>query len=162
MTLFLLAISLCVFPLGTYVVWPSRWNIPAHLQLGFCLVAYVIPLFLTDIIQQFPKGLVEFFVEVMLLGAICYLSGMVVGTQLPRLKATKLRFSFEPSDRRFFRPFVSRRAVALLGTAVVGLYLSYLIMGYIPMFAANPWEAKYARGDYREAYHRASILFQLS
>jgi len=64
----------------------------------------------------------------------------------------------EVSYRKLFR----QRVVTLTFWATAGLLLSFVIMGYIPLFAANPLAAKYAHDEYRAGYLRAAAILNPS
>ena len=162
MTTVVILLSFCVLSCGTYVVWPSRWNVPAHLQVGFALVAYVIPSLLTDTLVSFPRDLVEMLALIMAMGAVSYLAGLVGGAQLPRLRITNLRFAFTRMSDADYSRFVARRVTPLVALAVVGMAGSFAIMGFVPLFARNPLMAKFLRGAYQQSYRTVAIPFRTS
>src|ERR1019366_2863657 len=157
-----LLLSFCILSCGTYVVWPSRWNVPAHLQVGFALVAYVIPSLLTDTLVSFPRDLVEMLALIMAMGVVSYLAGLVGGAQLPRLRITNLRFAFTRMSDADYSRFVARRVTPLVALAVVGMAGSFAIMGFVPLFARNPLMAKFFRGAYQQSYRTVAIPFRTS
>jgi hypothetical protein len=157
-----LLLSFCVFALGTYLVWPSRWNLNAHWNAAFALVAYFVPLFLTDILEQFDPDVIWIFALVMTLGAMFYLWGLLVGAGLPRFSAWQLPLSFARMNEIKFLHFASRRTMLLAVLSLLGVYCSFAAMGFVPMFAASPMEAKYFHGEYREPYHRVAVLYRIS
>lgn len=162
MTTVVILLSFCILSCGTYVVWPSRWNVPAHLQVGFALVAYVIPSLLTDTLVSFPRDLVEMLALIMAMGAVSYLAGLVGGAQLPRLRITNLRFAFTRMSDADYSRFVARRVTPLVALAVVGMAGSFAIMGFVPLFARNPLMAKFLRGAYQQSYRTVAIPFRTS
>lgn len=162
MTAVVLLFSFCVLFCGTYIVWPSRWNVPAHMQVGFALVAYIIPSLLADTLVSFPRDLVEMFALIMAIGAVSYLVGLVAGAQLPSLRITNLRFAFTRMSDADYSCFVARRVTPLVALAVIGMAGSFAIMGFVPLFARNPLMAKFFRGDYQQSYRTVAIPFRIS
>jgi hypothetical protein len=146
--------------LAPYLVWPDRWNIPAHIQAGFCITAYVIPGLFTDVWLIVPQKTVELFTAINVVGAICICLGTVGGAWIARKIGEPRSFrtlSLDPTGNRMIR-----RVIIVVGAAVVGIYIGYWIMGFIPMFADDPFAAKQFKGPYRDAYYRAAYLFRFS
>jgi hypothetical protein len=156
----LLVIALSVFSIGTYLVWPSRWNIPAHINVGFVLTAYVVAGLLTDSLKPFPPSLVEFFQMIMVVGAGAFVIGMVIGAALPHFKILAIPFSFASLDESELITFVSRRVIWLGLISIAGIAISFRIMGFIPMFAEDPLVAKYLRGSYQDTYRQVAVLYR--
>lgn len=156
----MLLIALSMFSIGTYLVWPSRWNIPAHINLGFALTAYVIPVMMTHLLDQFPAQLLDFYKSLIEIGAGFYLVGMICGAALPRVKMWRLPFSFASLGESELVAFVSRRAIWLGWFAIFGMIVSFRVMGFVPMFAENPLVAKYLRGTYQDTYRQVAVLFR--
>ena len=132
------------------------------MQVGFALVAYVIPSLLTDTLVSFPRDLVEMLALIMAMGAFSYLAGLVGGAQLPRLRITNLRFAFTRMSDADYSRFVARRVTPLVALAVVGMAGSFAIMGFVPLFARNPLMAKFFRGAYQQSYRTVAIPFRTS
>lgn len=149
-----------VFCLGTWIIWPSRWNMIAAYQLGFFCVSTVIPLLMTE--KLLPANsfttpeILNLYAALMGAGAICYLLGLLFGARLPRFCLIRVfRLGCTPAAAAYVR----HRTVSLVTLAVAGVYVSFAIMGYIPMFAAEPLQAKYFHDAYRPGYLRAIWLF---
>jgi hypothetical protein len=157
-----LAISLTIFSIGSYLVWPSRWNIPAHLNLGFVVTAYVIPLLMTDTLSQYPRDLLELYGALIGVSAGFYVIGMVCGSALPRMKLSRRPFTFTSLSEPELIAFVSRRAIWLGWFSIAGMIVSYYVMGYVPMFASEPAMAKYLRGTYEDSYRQVALLLRSS
>jgi hypothetical protein len=45
---------------------------------------------------------------------------------------------------------------------VAGFLISYVVMGFVPMFASDKLNAKFFRGQYQAPYLRAAILFRVA
>lgn len=146
--------------LAPYLVWPNRWNIPAHLQAGFCVTAYVIPGLFTDVWSLVPEKTVSLFTAINVVGAILLCSGVLIGAQIEKhMQRTNLSFL---GNSLLGTTSLILRVLPVVGAAVVGIYLAYWIMGFIPMFAADPFAAKQFKGEYRDLYYRAAYLFRFS
>jgi hypothetical protein len=160
----ILVASYAAFPLGVWMIWPSRWNVIAMYQFGFFVVAYLIPIMFTGVPQIEPSypspapALLNLFTEIMAAGACFFLCGIVTGANLPRL-----RFASESwlslSATAGAEEYVYYRCISLLTVAVAGLYVSFPLMGYVPALSADPLQAKYFHGVYRPGYLRAVWLY---
>ncbi len=145
--------------LGTYIIWPSRWNIPAHLALGFCVTAYIVPGLMTNVWDLFDERTNDLYFYINLVGATMVVAGLVVGSRI---------IIFKGLDRSWRRLYSSasirmasiRRAETVGLMAVIGMMAAYLIMGFIPMFAEDPFAAKQFKNQYFEPYYRAAYLFR--
>ncbi|MGO9268515.1 MAG: hypothetical protein ACLQBA_27120 [Candidatus Binataceae bacterium] len=158
----MLALALSVFTIGSYLVWPSRWNIPAHFQLAFVIPAYVIPVLMTNALSQYPRDLLALFVPLLEVGAGFYIVGMVCGSALPRMKLTRWPFTFTSLSEPELIAFASRQAIWLGLFSILGMVVSFRVMGFVPMFAADPMVAKYLRGSYQDSYRNVAVLLRSS
>lgn len=144
--------------LAPYLVWRNRWNIPTHIAAGFCVTAYVIPGLFTDVFEQVPGSTASLFLQVNLIGALTLCAGILLGSFLARhyqidtVRPTA-RFSGNSS-------LLIRRIVIVATPCVIGMCIAYWIMGFIPMFAEDPFSAKQFKGMYRDMYYRAAYLFR--
>ena len=151
-----------LFTIGTYVIWPSRWNVAAHLQLGLLVSAFLIPLFFTDVLAQSSPQAVQMIVYLCLFGAPAYLVGLVLGDAMQRrvpmfngLSRAILRIDAFPAITR-------HRIIIVLVVGIAGMAVSFGVMGVIPAFAENPLSAKFGRGQYEEVYRRMAVPFRFS
>jgi len=157
-----LALGLASFAFSTYIVWPSRWNVPAHLQVGFAITAYVLPLLMTDVLSHYDRALTGTLTAMVCFGAVANIIGVVVGGGLPRIKLLRIPFSFKALSSSDLTRFSSRRATILFVGALAGLIVSFMVMGFVPMFAAKPYAAKFFRGEYQDSYLPVAIPFRSS
>ena len=151
-----------LFTIGTYVIWPSRWNVAAHLQLGLLVSAFLIPLFFTDVLAQSSPQAVQMIVYLCLFGAPAYLVGLILGDamqhRLPMLNGLSraiLRIDAFPA-------ITLRRIIIVLIVGIAGMAVSFWVMGFIPAFAEDPLKAKFFRGQYEEPYLRIAVPFRFS
>lgn len=148
--------------LGTYLVWPSRYNVLAHLSVGFFPVAYVIPVAVVGVHREFPAEIVEFYAGLVALGGASYVAGLIAGAALPTLVRVRIPYAFVALPP----PWFEARTVKLLKwfawSALLGIAVSYAVMGFVPAFAESPLVAKFFRGEYQEPYRRVAVPFRLS
>lgn len=157
----LVALALLIQYAGLYAVWANRWNIPTHFQFGFSITAFVIPALFTDSVRQASPDAVDLYVLINVIGGLFFLVGLLCS-----------RFARRPLqifDRQIARYLATtptqaleRRVFWLAAFAVLGFLYSYSRMGFVPMFADNPFAAKQFKGEYQEAYHRAAWVFRFS
>ncbi|CAH0146445.1 hypothetical protein SRABI44_00602 [Microbacterium foliorum] len=160
-------VVLCVSLVGTatasYVAWPNRWNIPAHLQLAFSIPAYVVPVFGLDWLQLPSPGVSAMYFRLVALGFVAMTAGVLVG----RLIASRFvrdrgriagiqRVLHDAEDR------VRQRVLLVVTACVVILLVCFLVMGFTPALAADPNAAKFFKGVYHEPYQVVSIPYRLT
>lgn len=157
----LIVIALVTQLLAPYLFFFRRWNIPAHMSLGFCVTAYIIPGLFTDVWSVVSDETVIYYFYINFLGALCLVIGMGIGYVSPCYRWVSQKLSYLSSPNLNIEE-IEKRAIrfALVGT--LGITLAYMIMGFVPMFAENPLAAKQFKGEYFEAYHRAAALFRFS
>jgi hypothetical protein len=149
--------SYAAFSFGPYLVWPNRWNIVGHIQFGLFFMEYLIPLVWTDPFGYVRLSTVRLYTELMMLGAFAYLLALPIGFQSPRFSLTgrRLLTMLEGPYTRMFH----RRVITVTFLSTVGLVVSFVIMGFVPIFARDPLQAKYFHGEYRDGYLRAAVIF---
>jgi len=158
-----LIIMVCMFIhlCGTYFIWPSRWNIPTHLTLSLFFAAFFLPCLFTDIANSFPPDVLNFTVNILVVGSITYLTGLIVGNfayaPIHRLLQRQRRESQSDSLRLY--NFVTRSYIWIIfGCACMAI--AFAGMGFIPALAKSPLEAKFFRGQYAAPYHRVQIIYR--
>lgn len=158
----LISFSLICVSIGSYLVWFSRWNIYAHLSLGFCITGYIIPIYWANVLTKFAQELIVSYSFILFSGALCYILGVWLGNRIH----TNSFFSFKYSVIHFselqFVNFVEKRVYYYMIFSLIGIAISYIGMGFIPLFAENPFMARFFRGEYADAYRPYAILFRLS
>lgn len=156
-----ICLSYVALSVGLYIAWPSRWNVLAHMNLAFSLVAYVIPVLVLNQHHRFGAEAIEQFSRIMAIGAIAYVVGIILGTSVAGRKPTA-KFSIRVAQLDQFDQTRSRRR--LIVALVAGIVLTIIAgigMGGLPLFAADPYTAKYFRGEYAESYSQVSIIYRL-
>lgn len=158
----LIFFSSAVMIVGTYVIWFSRYNIPNHLMLGTIFVAYLVPLFLTDVLSEFQQELVTQYAYILTIGAVFYVIGLVFGHRYVLLHRMIKR---PPLFSVTLEVFMQQRYRFLVWVTIFALFamiLSWMYIGTVPMFAEDPFSAKFFKGEYYEAYSRVAIPYRLS
>lgn len=154
-------VALSVQMLAGYLVWPSRWNIPAHMNAGFCVTAYIIPGLLTNVWDGYPAETVSLFTRINLLGGAALCVGTIIGGGLASSRSPG-RHVRVPAWTQASSARLIRRVILVVTPCVIGIYSAYYIMGFIPMFAEDPFSAKQFKGIYRDMYYRAAYLYRFS
>lgn len=157
----LTVIALVLQLLAPYIFWPSRWNVPAHLNLGFCVTAYIVPGLFTDVWDFVTPATNELYAYINVTGAIALVFGMGMGFYSPCYRWLGRKIGSLKAENIDVKA-ITKRAVTLAVAASIGICLAYAIMGFIPMFAADPLNAKQFKGDYFEPYQRAAYIFRFS
>jgi hypothetical protein len=155
----LIFISLAIFGSGSYLVWPSRYNVMTHLTVGATFIASFVPSIILSVQDDHPQPIVDLYVRIISIGCICYVIGLFAGFSI-KPKVSKLSFNVMPKE--LYEKRILRITKNLLYFGVIGLALSYAIMGFVPIFASDPIAAKFFRGAYQAPYLRAAILYRTS
>jgi hypothetical protein len=149
-----------ILGLGGYILWPSRLNILPHLAVGGSFVSIVVPALILNVQDAYPADIVTFYTTIITIGAIAYVIGNVYGFIHGR--GLRTSFSFDVMDAESYEIRAIKLTKNLMTIGVVGLVLSYMVMGFVPMFAENPIAAKLFRGPYQAPYSRVSIVYRAS
>ena len=98
-------------------------------------------------------------------GALAYLLALPIEFRSPRFTLTGRQMLLTGRQmltmpEHPYRALFNRRVIVVTFLSTVGLLASFVIMGYVPLFAADPLQAKYFRGEYREGFLRASFILR--
>ncbi len=156
----IIAGCLLTFNLAGYLLWPSRYNVIQHLSVGGSFVAIVVPALILHVQEEYPQPVVDLYVTILLVGLIAVLPGLIIGFLLGKGRTTN--FSFDIMSHAGYEQRVTRLTKTLLIIGIAGLVISYAVMGFIPLFAADPISAKLFRGPYQAPYLRVAVLFRSS
>ncbi|GAA2168187.1 hypothetical protein FHX52_1938 [Humibacillus xanthopallidus] len=157
----LLCVSLVGLNVVTYAVWFNRWNVIAHTQLVFSVVAYVIPIYYLNTLDLLGGPALDLYYRVVSLGFLCCLVGTFVGALLAspaRSALIQSRHDFEGPAATIMR----RRTYTLLILSIVGILVSFAVMRFIPAASPDPLSAKFFRGAYADAYRPVAPLYRFS
>jgi hypothetical protein len=156
----LLCISLVGMSVISYVAWPSRWNVIAHGQVAFSIVAYVIPILILGRLDGLSSDAVDLYYKVTLFGFLAMFTGVLIGKSVvgdglaPRLSR---RAGFDKPEVSYL---ISSRTLKIAIVAVAMVCVAFAVMGFVPMLADNPFEAKFFRGPYAAAYAPVAPLYR--
>ncbi|GEM_PF-1065400 len=156
----ILCLSLVGMAIISYVAWPSRWNVIAHGQVAFSLVAYVLPILGLGRLDGLRMDALDLYYKVCALGFVSMLVGVIVGKSLVRsTTAPRLQERARFDDYDVNRLISSRTfTIALVSVAMV--LVAFAVMGFVPMLAADPFQAKFFRGPYAAAYAPVAPLYR--
>jgi hypothetical protein len=164
LTKFIICLSLVVFSLGTYLIWFDRRNVFNHLAIGLCFVAYIIPIFIIDLNDFAKPSTVELYTLINVVGVAFFLAGLIIGYKWKRIAIIDIVMKFSipyegVSDPQFGKHIIS--ASKLIYTVCLFIMtLSFVYMGFVPMFATDPFSAKQFKGVYNIRYHDVALFYR--
>lgn len=128
----------------------------AHLNLGFIFIAYFVPAIILQDQNDYSTETVNLYVTILGVGALSFILGLFSGFSLKPIRFAN--FSFAYLNTEAYKKRIVNITRVLLITGVVGLILGYLLMGFVPAFAADPVSAKFFRGAYQVPFY-VSIVY---
>ena len=131
-----------------------------HLGVGGSFVAIVVPAFILHVQDQYPQEIVDLYVQILLVGVLALLPGLILGFMMGKGRTTNFSFDIMASPDYELRVISLTKTLLTIGIA--GLVISYAVMGFIPLFAADPISAKLFRGPYQAPYLRVAVLYRAS
>jgi len=158
----LIVISGFILSVGSYIVWPSRKNIIAHVRLGFSITSLIVPVYLANVLSTYNSTLISQYAQISIIGSLFYLFGMYLG------------FTYKLSAKRLFKDVASeilnenalnyiKRYVPILTIfGILLMLVCFIGMGFIPAFSSDPFQAKFFRGDYKDAYQPFAFPYRVS
>ena len=158
----LLLLAFSALACGPYLAWFSRWNIIGHFKLALTVVAYVIPITVFQVHRAFPPEVVRSFTQMLVTGAVAYTLGIFYAKFILRPATGTFLRSISLDEPPEARALVEKRIWVALVAGAVLMVVSFLGMGFVPLFAEDPLEAKFLRGDYKASYDRVSVLYRLA
>jgi len=151
--------SLSIQVIGAYTIWFSRTNIITHFATGFIVISYVIPGLFTKYYVGFSEDILDLYVWTSFVGGISFLIGLQA-SRFYSVRKTWLVKRIDAFKTEAFKRNASKQLKILLVVAIGALVLGYTIMGFVPMFAADPLSAKQFKGEYRDSYLKAAWIFR--
>ena len=162
----LVSVSLSIYFIGTYFIWFSKKNIFNHISIGLCLVAYVVPVFVIDFSEYSNSQVWTLYSQINIIGCVTLIIGLFLGYRWRKvvlvdavIKVSSLKTLYFDNGRVEKILRISNR-IFIIG--VVGIILSYLIMGFVPLLAADPYMAKFFKGQYQAPYRRVAFIYRTS
>jgi hypothetical protein len=141
---------------GTYLVWPSRYNVMAHLNVGFVFIAYFIPAVILKDQNDYSERTVSLYTLILFVGAISFIIGLYSGFLIKPVRFSN--FSFALLDFEVYKKRIIKITKIFLIVGIIGQSIGYLMMGFVPAFAADPVAAKFFRGVYQVPFY-VSIVY---
>jgi hypothetical protein len=160
MNSFLIFISLTIFSFAGYIVWPSRYNVLTHGFVASGFISIIVPTLILNVPDRYPEPIVDLYSRILIVGIASFIPALIAGFILGRRVHTN--FSFDVMKGVDYETRVIKITKIFMIAGIVGLILSYIGMGFVPVFAAEPIAAKLFRGQYQEPYLRVAVLFRAS
>jgi oligosaccharide repeat unit polymerase len=157
---FLICISLLILSLSGYILWPSRYNALQHLAVGGSFVSIVVPALILNVQDQYSNAIVDLYTRILVVGTIAFVIGLFIGYIIG--VDIKTHFSYNIMEEHDYEKRVVKITTNLMLAGIIGLAISYLVMGFIPMFAEDPISAKLFRGQYQQPYIRVAVIYRAS
>ena len=159
-----------VFYFGTilflpFVLWTSKKNITFFQSLPFSIVAYFLGgiYFINFARAQYSikDDILEFYTILLLVATIIFIIFYTWGF----FSRGYIFYIFRKVFIWFSTENVNKFCSVGLYMAIITVILyiiSFCGMGFIPLFAENPFAAKYMSGDYQEAYKNFAVTYRLA
>jgi oligosaccharide repeat unit polymerase len=159
MNAFLILISMFLLMCGTYFIWPSRYNIPAHISLALYVVAWVIPVVFTNYGVEY-ETYISSFAAILGVGGAFYIAGMIFGSYtFPKISCLR-PINLLNSNFERIRRSVDRKISVWMIIGILLMIFSFAKMGFVPAMADDPIQAKFFRGSYQDAYKSVAVFFR--
>ena len=156
----LIFLSLALFTFASYIVWPSRYNVITHGYVAGGFISIFVPAIILNVSDKYPPAIVDLYTNILVVGTLFFLAGLIGGYFVGRRIPT--RFSFDVMDTVAYEERVVKITKIFMLLGIAGLTLSYIGMGFMPLFASEPIAAKLFRGQYQAPYLRVAVLFRVS
>lgn len=164
MLIFLNFLSLCVFQLATYFVWLNKKNVFSFYNIGFCIVAYLIPYMILDLSYFVSNQTLSLYYLINVCGVLFFLLGLYIGSKWRQIKLidSVLIFSSISSlnTSQAFINLVIKYSIFIYISCLIIMVFCFAYMGYIPMFASDPYAAKQFKGIYQPRYQHVAIFYR--
>lgn len=147
-----------------FFVWPNIKNLGPLLSIPPLFLIYILPLFFFEsLFESNVSNSSVYFVYTMinLVGAIGFVFGLFLGRYNINIIISPFKniFKMGLSDEMVFYELNRKLCFSLLFSSGLMIF-SYIGMGFVPMFAADPLAAKFFRGVYQELYKPYAIFFR--
>jgi hypothetical protein len=129
----------------------------AHLNVGFVFIAYFIPAIILKDYKDSPGNIVSLYTLILLVGALFFIAGLYSGFLIKPVRISNFSFTFLNLETYKERIVKITRLFILAG--ITGLSCGYLLMGFVPAFAADPVAAKFFRGAYQVPFYVSIIYY---
>lgn len=156
---FQICLAWLILSCGQVLLWRRRDNVLGYLQAGFFFVSIIVPVLGTTVLDDADQTTVGHYADIMLVGVVAYLPGLCFGAFLgDRWRLPNVVFARRLAD---VPALLIRRTRQLSLAGLIVLMISFLLLGYIPYFAADRVSAKYGVGANQAGYERGSLVLHL-
>lgn len=164
MPIILNCIALCILSIGTYLIWWDKRNVPNHMLIGFCIVGYIIPTFILDFSFFADQNILDLFIKINIIGTFFFVAGLFLGykwQQVPIVDSVMKFSRIEQSlDIDYFETKILKVSTRIFIISLTVMWLCFLFMGFIPMFASDPYAAKQFKGVYQQNYQHVALFYR--
>lgn len=154
---FLILIGAFLAILSPVFVYPRRFNVLYWVGVPFFFVAFLAPLLVYDLADFFPISIIQKYAWITFVGGFFSLLGTFLGYRVVLLNYPLISRMTTFQSKH---DLLVSRSVNIIIAGIVGILLSYSLMGFIPALADDPLNAKFFRGAYQQAYDRVAILYR--
>jgi len=151
--------SYAIFSMSGLLVWNSRRNIVTWLNFPFFIISVIVPLSIVQYEGEIKIEIIRQLTLINMMGAIGMVIGVEVGKRINFSHAH--HFKTEKYQKKLDQKHENKLFIALL-LACILMTFSFIWMGFLPIFAENPFLAKFFKGEYKEKYDQVSILYRIS
>ena len=158
-------ISICLFILicGQILFWRRRDNVLGYVQGGLFLSTFLLPLLGTAVVDQFSEDVVQLYATIILIGAATYMAGLCFGAPVGNRKIRNPPLTFiQPLVTGDTLKLIMVRTRILAVVGLVSLGGAYVVLGYVPILAADRVAAKYGVGPYAAGFARGAIPYHFA
>jgi hypothetical protein len=159
-----IALSLLVLTCGQILLWPRRDNVFAYRQAGTYFATLLIPLVGTATLTASEPHILDLYARLLALGAAFFAVGLALGGHFASRTRPRFTFTFGErldSDSSAWR-VVCRRTRILSGMAAAALAVSFGLLRYVPLVAADRQLAKYGIGVYAPGFARGRLVYHFA
>ena len=164
MLVFLNCVALCIYTLGTYFVWWDRKNVTNQFLIGFCIIGYIIPTLILDFDLLADSSVVKLYAYINILGSVFFIAGLFFGFKWERviivdsvLKLSQVKIGIKDNELSYR---MLNAAVKIYSISLVVMALCFVAMGFVPMFASDPYLAKQFKGMYQPSYQHVALFYR--
>lgn len=140
-------------------VWFNKKNIVVLSFFPFFLVAYIVPALIFHSLWS-EYDVFEKYSFIVFIGGVSFFLGCIFSKFIP-IVSLGFKPIFDIYSTSFF-DVLQLRVYRLLFFCSILLILSYIVMGFVPMFADDPLAAKFFRGVYKYKYQKAALPFRFA
>ncbi|MGC8750558.1 O-antigen polymerase [Hydrotalea sp.] len=166
MNIFINLLVLIIFQIGTYFIWFDKKNVFNHYYIGFCIAAYVIPSFLIDFYDLADDNIIDLYYKINFVGVLFYIFGILSGYKWKKIaivdNVMKFRLYNDLVNSNFFYKTIVNTSKQIYLISLIILIICFMYMGFLPIFAEDPYAAKQFKGIYHVRYQHIAFFYRTS